>query len=171
MQILPIDVMEITTENFAPYGRVLEPHTDFPTKSGENWRCFSDVDRLRPDSELMAGIVYCNAIPDVITGLEAHTSREELLWSTDRDILMVVAEPDDLEIPERKPDSEKTKVFLIKAGQAVIIGKGVWHSPAFSADGKEAKYFFLVEAKEDSIDQDAAPWISFKNGVGITAIR
>jgi len=170
MQIIPIELTLLTKENFAPYGRVLEPHTTQPTKSGEGWSCFSDIDRMTPDVPLMVGLVYCGKMPERISSLEGHTSREELLWATDKDLIMVVSEPEEIDNKERKPSIAKTKAFLIKKGEAVIIGKGTWHSPAFSADGEEAKYFFLVEAKADSVDQDSAPWICFDDGNEIMVI-
>ncbi len=166
-----LTVKEITKETFLPYGRLIEEYGEIPTKSGEGWKCFSDVERIYPNAPLMAGIVYCTKVPEVITGLEAHTSREELLWATDKDIIMVVSQPFDLKNPKRQPDVNYTEAFLIKAGQAVIMSKGTWHSPAFSYDGTTAKYFFLVEMKKDDIDQDAAPWISFKEENYITVLK
>ena len=62
-----------------------------------------------------------------------------------------------------RPNIETTRVFRIKAGQAVIIARGAWHSPAFAVQG-EAEYFFLVEQKADLVDQDAQPWIDFAGG-------
>lgn len=170
MQIIPLEVTPLTEESFAPYGRLLEPHTAQPTKSGEGWTCFSDIDRMTPDVPLMVGLVYCGKMPERISALEGHTSREELLWATDKDLIMLVSEPNDINSKDRKPSISKTKAFLIKKGEAVIIGKGTWHSPAFSANGEEGRYFFLVEAKADSIDQDSDPWIGFDDGNEIVVI-
>ncbi len=153
--------LDLTAETFALYGRVLEPHCQKPSKAGTGWSCYSNIDRLTPTAPLMAGLVFCQAMPPVITALEAHTSREELLWAATEDLYMAVAEPLAIDDPQRKPAANCCEIFRIKAGQAVIIAKGVWHSPAFSATGKPAHYFFLVEDKPDAIDQDAAPWIEF----------
>jgi|GEM_PF-1949322 Ureidoglycolate hydrolase len=167
MTIFAKSPVELTTENFAPFGRVLEPHAPQYSKSGAGWACYSNIDRIHPDAPLMVGLVYCQEIPNVITALEAHTSREELLWATTRDLYMAVAEPFDLNDPQRKPRADSCVIFRIKAGQAMVIGKGVWHSPAFSVTGEPAYYYFLVEDKPDSINQDANPWIEFADCQGI----
>lgn len=171
MKVFPLKLKDLTTDSFAAFGRVLMPHTDIPTKSGEGWICFSDIDRINPDVPLMVGKVFCSKAPDIIDSLEGHTSREELLWATEKDIVMVVAEPEDINDVNRKPDVSKTSVFHIRKGQAVIIGKGTWHSPAFSLDGSQAEYFFLVEAKKDSIDQDDNPWIQFRDDSAIAILK
>ena len=86
-----------------------------------------------------------------------------LLWTTTRDVVMAVDLPVRLGDALARPNIETTRVFRIKAGQAVIIARGAWHSPAFAVQG-EAEYFFLVEQKADLVDQDAQPWIDFAGG-------
>ena len=158
----------LTAQSFAPYGRLLEQVGDTPTKAGSGWRCFSQVDFLQPhNAPLGVGIVYCGELPGPITELERHVSREELLWATGSDLLMCVDVPMHLGTPNARPSVETAKVFRIKAGQAVIIARGTWHSPAFAEHG-EAKYFFLVESAKDLVDQDDAPWIPFRDGGEIT---
>ena len=157
----------LTAESFRPFGRVMQPLVSGPTKSGEGWSCFSGVDYLHPDAPLLVGIVDCGPCP-AISALEAHVSREEMLWATDHDLVMAVDLPTDLEDPNRCPSIDTTVLFHIPAGAAVIMNKGTWHSPAFTLEGN-ARYFFLVEDKKDTIDQDAAPWIPFREGGSLTA--
>lgn len=153
---------ELTTESFAPYGRVLEVPDHACTKQGAGWVCWSPVDFMLPDAPVGVGIVRCGQAPQ-ITALERHVSREELLWTTTRDVVMAVDLPVRLGDALARPNIETTRVFRIKAGQAVIIARGAWHSPAFAVQG-EAEYFFLVEQKADLVDQDAQPWIAFAGG-------
>lgn len=153
---------ELTTESFAPYGRVLEVPDHACTKQGAGWVCWSPVDFMLPDAPVGVGIVRCGQAPQ-ITALERHVSREELLWTTTRDVVMAVDLPVRLGDALARPNIETTRVFRIKAGQAVIIARGTWHSPAFAVQG-EAEYFFLVEQKADLVDQDAQPWIDFAGG-------
>ncbi len=152
----------LTAEAFRPFGRVIQPHEPLPTKTGENWICFSGCDKLWPDASLAIGIVDCGHCPE-ISALEAHVSREELLWAGVDDLVMAVDLPTDLTDPDRKPSIETTVLFHIPAGAAVIIAKGTWHSPAFTLNGA-SRYYFLVEDKKDAIDQDDAPWIAFREG-------
>lgn len=153
----------LTAEAFAPFGRLLENQDNPCTKSGEGWTCFSPVDFMLPTVPMGVGIVYCEKIPAELDSLERHVSREELLWTTTEDLVMAVDLPIYLGDAYACPNAATTKFFLMKAGQAVILNRGTWHSPAFTLEGK-SKYFFLVERKPDLIDQDAQPWIPFADG-------
>lgn len=162
-----ITPLPLTPQSFAPFGRVLDNYDGPCTKEGENWICYSPVDFLMPDVPMGVGIVYCNTPPTSISALERHVSREELLWATTQDLVMAVDLPIFMGDENALPDAETCKVFLIKAGQAIIINRGTWHSPCFAVEGK-AKYYFLVERKPDLIDQDAQPWIPFQGGETIS---
>lgn len=161
-----LKLLELTSELFAPYGRVME-HLDGPcTKSGEGWSCFSAIDFISGTEPMGIGLVYCEKIPNEINALERHVSREELLWSTTEDLVMALDLPIYLGAKYAQPNVATTNIFLIKKGQSLIINKGTWHSPAFALE-KKSKYFFLVELKADLIDQESEPWIKFKNNESI----
>lgn len=161
--------LPLTAASFAPYGRVLENLDNPCTKSGPGWACFSPVDFLMPDVPMGVGIVYCGPAPE-LDAMERHVSREELLWTTTADLVMAVDLPIHLGDEYACPNADTTNFFLMKAGQAVILNRGTWHSPAFTLEGN-SNYFFLVERKPDLIDQDAQPWIAFAGGEKIAVER
>lgn len=107
---------ELTTESFAPYGRVLEVPDHACTKQGAGWVCWSPVDFMLPDAPVGVGIVRCGQAPQ-ITALERHVSREELLWTTTRDVVMAVDLPVRLGDALARPNIETTRVFRIKRGR------------------------------------------------------
>lgn len=156
-----IKVKELTVESFAPYGRLVEEYGGEITKSGENWSCCSPVDFVIPQAPIGIGIVISGEVPGQITAMERHVSREEVLWATTKDLVMLVDLPVYLGVRQARPNAETTEAFLIQAGQVVVMNRGTWHSPAFSAEGK-ARYYFMVEWKKDLIDQDENPWIPFQ---------
>lgn len=158
-----VKIYELTDKSFGPYGRVLDHLDAAPTKQGAGWKCFSQVDFMMTDAPLGVGIVYCDEGPAHIVEMERHVSREELLWATTDDLYMCVDLPTHLGDIRAKPCAETAKIFHIKAGQAVIISRGTWHSPAFAVKG-QAKYFFLVESKRDLVDMDDDPWVAFADG-------
>ncbi|WP_243008941.1 hypothetical protein [Clostridium sp. AM58-1XD] len=69
----------LTPEKFAPYGRVVEPYKNKITKSGEHWKCCSPVDFITLQSPVGIGIVYSEELPEKISAMERHVSREEVL--------------------------------------------------------------------------------------------
>ncbi|RHW32841.1 hypothetical protein D1B31_21080 [Neobacillus notoginsengisoli] len=156
-----IKIEPLTSNGFAPYGRVLDFDSSNPTKSGEGWTCYSPVDFLQPTSPMLGiGMVISEKYPKEVTALERHVSREELLWAAREDLVMFVDIPYKLGSESQKPNIYTTKAFLIKAGQAVIMHRGTWHSPAFALEGT-ATYYFAIEFTKDFIDQDEQPWIPF----------
>lgn len=156
-----IKVTELTVESFAPYGRLAEAYEGKVTKAGENWVCYSPVDFIMPEAPVGIGIVYSEELPEQITGMERHVSRDEVLWATTEDLIMLADLPVYMGVEDARPNPETTRAFLIKAGQVIVINRGTWHSPAFAVSG-QAKYYFMVEKKKDLIDQDDNPWIPFK---------
>lgn len=165
-----IEVTELTAENFAPFGRLVKAYDRNATKEGENWECFSSVDFLIPQAPMGIGIVNSGELPLQITGMERHVSREEVLWATTEDLIMLEDLPVYMGSGNARPDADTTRAFRIKAGQVIVINRGTWHSPAFAVSGK-ATYYFMVEIKKDLIDQDDDPWIPFKDGETISVKR
>ncbi|MNF04520.1 hypothetical protein D3C80_2040530 [compost metagenome] len=60
------------------------------------------------------------------------------------------------------------KAFRIRPGQAIVIGRGVWHSPAYPA-AEDARYLFAIEKKKDKFgDEMINPWVDFAGGDSVT---
>ena len=165
-----IPVTELTKESFAPYGRVVFPYRNTITKAGEGWKCCSPMDFVLPDAPMGIGVVYSEELPEKITAMERHVSREEVLWAAKEDLIMLADIPAFLGSFTAKPNPETVKAFRIPAGTVIIIGRGAWHSPAFAVKGTAA-YYFMVEKKKDFIDQDENPWIPFEGEEEIVVDR
>jgi ureidoglycolate hydrolase len=45
-----------------------------------------------------------------------------------------VGPPDDLDQPTHLPDLERFRVFRLREGQGVLLGKGVWHGAPMALD-------------------------------------
>ncbi|ANS73495.1 hypothetical protein AWM70_01940 [Paenibacillus yonginensis] len=158
-----VELEELTPEAFAPYGKVIDLPAGAPSKSGEGWDCWSYIQMLEAEVPIGFGLVVTREREPVVAAMERHVSREELLLTFDREIIQPVACCADIDDPDESPDPLTTKCFRIKPGQAIVIGKGVWHSPAYSAEG-EARYMFGIEKKQDKFgDEMIHPWVDFKN--------
>lgn len=170
MKKVNLKIQQLTEKSFAPFGRVINPFKNGVTKSGQNWECFSPVDFMQPTTTMGVGIVDTSVYPKRISTLERHVSREELLWTTTKDLVLLVASSMLLGDPNEKPRVEAARAFEIKAGQAIIIKNGTWHAPAFTISGN-SRYYFMIEIKPDLIDQDKQPWIPFENDEVIELIE
>lgn len=155
-----VPIEDLTSEAFAPYGRVVELPKSGPNKLGPGWDCWTPVELIQATTTMGVGIVHTHERPLVITEMERHVSREELLWPTDTEVIQPMALPERLDDPTARPDPKTVRVFLIKPGQAIIMAKGAWHSPAYPLKGSAA-YFFAIETKSDDIGDDKNPWVPF----------
>lgn len=159
-----ISVEPLTKEAFQPYGKVIDLPPGDPSKQGDGWDCWSYIEMLDVDEPVGMGLVVTRRRELVVTTMERHVSREELLLTFDKEIIQPVARCADIDDPEEQPDPLTVKCFLIQPGQAIVIGRGVWHSPAYPA-GEDARYMFAIEKKKDKFgDEMVNPWVDFKNG-------
>lgn len=166
--MISINVDPLTVDNFAPYGRILTIEDLKPSKSGEGWVCYSPIDFMQQVKPMTGiGMVQSSVVPNRITSMERHVSREELLWSTTKSLVLIVDKPSNLGYKYAQPDAQTAKAFLIKAGQAVIMNRGTWHTPAFALDGV-VTYFFAIDTSKDFIDQEKNPWINFHNDLTLS---
>ncbi|WP_139997480.1 ureidoglycolate lyase [Paenibacillus paridis] len=157
-------IEDLTEKAFAPYGKVIDLPASEPSKAGDGWDCWSYIEMLDVTEPIGFGLVVTKRREFVVTAMERHVSREELLLTFDREIVQPVAKCIDIEDPEEHPDSSTVKCFRIKPGQAIVINRGVWHSPAYPAS-EDARYLFGIEKKKDKFgDEMINPWVNFAGG-------
>ncbi|GGG70653.1 ureidoglycolate lyase [Paenibacillus radicis (ex Gao et al. 2016)] len=159
-----VQIEDLTAQAFAPYGKVIDLPAVDPSKSGDGWDCWSYIQMLDVSEPIGFGLVVTKQREFVVTAMERHVSREELLLTFDRELVQPVAECIDIENPEERPDPATVKCFRIKPGQAIVINRGVWHSPAYPA-AEDARYLFGIEKKKDKFgDEMINPWVDFIAG-------
>ena len=78
--------------------------------------------------------------------LEQHLNTTETLIPT-KDIAIVVATSDTRD--GRKPDLDSLKAFRVKAGDAVMFGRGVWHHAPLSLGETSITYVVFDKATPD----------------------
>ncbi|MFS0726916.1 ureidoglycolate lyase [Paenibacillus sp. 1P07SE] len=159
-----VHIEELTAEAFASYGKVVDLPAGEPSKHGEGWDCWSYVQMLDVYEPIGFGLVVTKPREFVVKAMERHVSREELLLTFDREIIQPVALCSNIEDPDEAPDAATVRCFRIKPGQAIVIHRGVWHSPAYPA-AEEARYMFAIEKKKDKFgDEMINPWVDFADG-------
>lgn len=164
-----IHAQELSVEAFAPYGKVVSLPDSLPNKIGQGWKCWLPVSLVSTTTDLGLGMVVTQARPLIVTEMERHVSREEILWPTDKAVIQPMALPKDLEDPDAAPDPDTVRAFVIMPGQAVVMAKGAWHSAAYPID-KDTLYFFAIEEKDDAVGDMSNPWIAFPADVAIEVV-
>lgn len=157
-------VRELTAEAFKDFGKVIDLPSYAPPKTGEGWDCWNYVAMMDVSEPIGMGLVITKDRELMVDSMERHVSREELLLPFDKEIIQPVAACLDIEDPEESPDPETVRCFRIKPGQGIVIGRGVWHSPAYPVGG-DSTYLFAIEKKPDKFgDEMVNPWVNFQGG-------
>jgi len=159
-----VSIEDLTETAFAPYGKIIDIPAVDPSKAGDGWDCWSYIQMLDVNEPIGFGLVVTREREFVVTAMERHVSREELLLPFDCEVVQPVARCIDIDDPDERPDSATVMCFRIKPGQAIVLNRGVWHSPAYPASA-DARYMFGIEKKKDKFgDEMIRPWVEFAGG-------
>jgi ureidoglycolate lyase len=165
MTIKTVKIEDLTAEGFSRYGKVVEIPNYGPPKTGEGWDCWNYIAMMDVTVPIGFGLVTTRVRDPIVDSMERHVSREELLLPLGVDIIQPVAMCQDIHDPDERPDPDTVRCFRIRPGQGIIIGKGVWHSPAYPYQ-TDTTYLFAIEKKPDLFgDEMVNPWVRFTDEI------
>ena len=147
-----IKAQKLTRTNFAPFGSVVTAPIDAPTSAGVNYRFWSDIADYRIEGGTEIGICTVNREPDAeIRGMERHLRTPEILIPIDGPFILPL-------LLEGKANPE---AFLVNAGEAVVIGEGVWHGACIPAGNEQSSYYVIFRKgtpHDDVLKKDVSPF-------------
>jgi len=125
MQNNVLTCVDATVAGFKPYGQFVSTanrDADAETKEFSFWNALGVMDAAGPVSVCIVRAVPQTGMRE--TAMERHLKTTETLIPTG-DVVLVAALTD----PKNKdlPDPATAKAFLVKKGDAVVFGPGVWH--------------------------------------------
>ena len=131
-----IQPIPVNPERFGPYGAVVQAPTVDPTAADDTFAFWSDIAHyhIEGDTEIGLCTVVRQATPRV-SWMERHARTPELLIPLDAPFILPV-------VRDEAPDSA-VEAFQVHVGEAVVIGRGVWHSACHPVDTDEATYFVI----------------------------
>ena len=136
-----IEPIRITAGNFAAYGRYYNLRGEAGARLADG-RTF--VSRQRISGEpLKIGATAVAGGPFVSSKMERHTLSEELLICGDDEMVLTVADSD----PEGAPRSRDVRAFIMRPGDAVVLGRGIWHDANHGLH-RDTTYFFLIPQRD-----------------------
>jgi ureidoglycolate lyase len=137
-----IRVEPLSRDAFAPFGRVVEAPAREPDSVGDPWRWWADTALLeRSDGRYAIGYLEVRDGRRGFDWAERHLETEELVIPVRGELLLYAGPPDRGE----RPDPERFRVFRVRPGQAVLLGKGVWHGAPLTAEGEATALVLLLE--------------------------
>lgn len=126
---------EITRENFAPFGTLVEQPTEDAHGSGPGWRWWAHLTTLAGGERPYAlGYLDLQPAPLQFDWAERHLHSDELVIPLGGDCLVYVAPAEHLDQPDRAPSFDQYRVFRVRSGQAVLLKPGVWHGAPLALD-------------------------------------
>jgi ureidoglycolate lyase len=141
---MPLAVENPTAESFAPFGRFVAAPADEPDAVGDPWRWWAQTAVLdRGERPYAVGYLEVDAGRSGFDWAERHRESEEMVIPVAGELLLYAAAPD--------PDD--FRVFRLRPGQAVVLGKGVWHGAPLAAGGPASAIVLLAE-RTGELDTD-----------------
>lgn len=139
-----IKAVPVTKENFAPFGRYFN-FFDIPARESEDFTAYTSIAELT-DEPMNLGITVCRGADQFTSvSMERHMLTEEPQFCGDGEMILTVADSD----PDRYPEAEDVKAFIMKPGDVVVLAKGIWHDANHGTkEGHDVLYYFMATNKE-----------------------
>jgi ureidoglycolate lyase len=141
-----LDVESLTPEAFGPFGRVIaRPERDRDAE-GPGWRWWAETASVSGDGRPV-GVGYLDLEPTETSfdWAERHMRTQEAVLATSSDLLLYVGPPESPNEPGRMPPVERFRAFRVRAGDGVVMDRGVWHGAPFTVDRASAAIVLLLE--------------------------
>ena len=130
-----LPIQDLTVEDFAPYGQVIEQPKRPTDATGPGWQWWGEMLHMQGgDRPYAIGYLDLKPSPLHFDWAERHRQSDELLAPQGGDCLVFVAPAEYPDQPERLPEFDRFRVFRVRQGQAVLLNKGVWHGAPMAVD-------------------------------------
>ncbi len=136
-----IEPIRITAGNFAAYGRYYNLRGEDGVRLADG-QTFVSRERISGEP-LKIGATAVAGGPFVSSKMERHVLSEELLICGDGEMILTVADSD----PEEAPRSRDVRAFIMRPGDAVVLGRGIWHDANHGLH-RDTTYFFLIPQRD-----------------------
>ncbi|RPI26766.1 MAG: hypothetical protein EHM70_18585 [Chloroflexota bacterium] len=150
---MKLKVEELSSESFAPYGKVIAQPARPKDAEGPGWTWWGE-NLVMESSQRGYAIGYLDLQPAglVFDWAERHMHSDELILPVGGDCLVYVGPPDFPNEPGRLPPLECFKVFRVRQGQGVLLSRGVWHGAPMALDHPQKAIVLLLEGtgKDDA---------------------
>jgi ureidoglycolate lyase len=132
---MKLKIEDLTVESFTPFGEVITQPARAQDAAGPGWTWWGE-NHVMTGGERNYAIGYLDLQPAELSfdWAERHMHSDELLIPMGGDCLVYVGPPDHPGEPDRLPPLEHFRVFRLRQGQGVLLGKGVWHGAPMAVD-------------------------------------
>ena len=149
---MELSIQELTEQAFGPFGKIIAQPDRGEDAQGPGWKWWGE-NALMESADRPYQIGYLDLKPAELKfdWAERHMRSAELIIPTGGNCLVYVAPPDYPNEPERMPPLERFQVFKVRAGQAVLLDRGVWHGAPLAID-KPLNAIVLLLSRTGELD-------------------
>jgi ureidoglycolate lyase len=149
---MELSIHDLTEQAFGPFGKIIAQPDRGEDAQGPGWKWWAE-NALMESADRPYQIGYLDLKPAELKfdWAERHMRSAELIIPTGGACLVYVAPPDYPNEPERMPSFERFQVFKVRAGQAVLLDKGVWHGAPLAID-KPLSAIVLLLSRTGELD-------------------
>lgn len=132
---MKLKIEDLTAESFTSFGEVVTRPARGQDAQGPGWVWWKE-NHIMAGGDRNYAIGYLDLYPAELSfnWAERHMHSDELLIPMGGECLVYVGPPDYLEQPMHLPPLERFRVFHVREGQGVLLGKGVWHGAPMALD-------------------------------------
>ena len=139
-------ICDLTMASFRPYGRVIEAPPKSPDATGPGWRWWGETQVIECGGRPFGiGFLDLSPAPMQFDWAERHMRSSETILPLDGDCAVYVGTPGHPDEPQRLPALDSFEVFLVRAGQGVVLNQGVWHGAPLAIGGPACAVVLLLE--------------------------
>lgn len=149
---MQLPIQDLTAQAFRPFGKIIEQPNRAEDAQGPGWTWWGE-NALMENADRPYQIGYLDLKPSELKfdWAERHMRSTELIIPTGGDCLVYVAPPEYPDEPERMPAFDRFQVFKVRAGQAILLDKGVWHGAPLAID-KALNVIVLLLSRTGEVD-------------------
>ena len=169
MREIELAIQQADGHNFAGYGSVV-PYPSFdrtepayePTSTGDGFSWYGRLLRERFDDDLSFGMVVSEASRSFEQRVfERHQRTVELLVPLDGDVVLILGQTGAIARPFYAEHRDGTidpllehgfGAFRVAAGQAVVLGRGIWHSAPLAVQRTRTLTCYREGTERDDVD-------------------
>ena len=163
--MITLKPMELTTENFTPFGRFYNLREKPACNIGHIKTYLTSQPPIAEPLHL--GMTSVKGGNFVSKEMERHVLGEEILICGDTDMILTVANSDS----EKVPLAQDVKCFYMHPGDLVVLNKGTWHDANHGVT-KDTLYYFFAQDTQGKPNRDReTQWVPISpEPVNVTVI-
>jgi len=121
--MIKLKVNELNEQTFAKYGKVISSTSKSPSGDNDEFTFWDKVSIFGTSDDISTGILIAKKRDFCGDRLAKHVNTPEMVVALEGDSIVVVGTSSE----HAEDDIQEIEAFKLSKGEAILIGKGIWH--------------------------------------------